>query len=83
MWHRFIENELRSTLSYPNETSKECIQFLNKCTRRRGRSRMEVGVTPVYLIYAYHVFDSRRWPDVLGYSINKSDIHDIAEILMK
>jgi hypothetical protein len=27
---RFIENVLRSTLSYPNETSKECIQFLNK-----------------------------------------------------
>ena len=26
-----IENVLRSTLSYPNETSKECIQFLNKC----------------------------------------------------
>ena len=26
---RFIENVLRSTLSYPNETSKECIQFLN------------------------------------------------------
>jgi hypothetical protein len=25
---RFIENVLRSTLSYPNETSKECIQFL-------------------------------------------------------
>ena len=24
----FIENVLRSTLSYPNETSKECIQFL-------------------------------------------------------
>jgi hypothetical protein len=29
---RFIENLLRSTLAYPNETSKECIQFLNiKC----------------------------------------------------
>ena len=27
---RFIENVLRSTLSYANETSKECIQFLNK-----------------------------------------------------
>jgi hypothetical protein len=27
---RFIENVLRSTLSYPNETSKECIQFLIK-----------------------------------------------------
>ena len=27
---RFIENVLRSTLSYPNETSKECIQFLSK-----------------------------------------------------
>ena len=26
---RFIENVLRSTLSYPNETSKECIKFLN------------------------------------------------------
>ena len=26
----FIENVLRSTLSYPNETSKECIQFLIK-----------------------------------------------------
>ena len=26
----FIENVLRSTLSYPNETSKECIQFLNE-----------------------------------------------------
>ena len=25
---RFIQNVLRSTLSYPNETSKECIQFL-------------------------------------------------------
>jgi hypothetical protein len=27
---RFIENVFRSTLSYPNETSKECIQFLSK-----------------------------------------------------
>jgi hypothetical protein len=26
---RFIENVLQSTLSYPNKTSKECIQFLN------------------------------------------------------
>jgi hypothetical protein len=26
----FIENVLRSMLSYPNATSKECIQFLNK-----------------------------------------------------
>jgi hypothetical protein len=25
---RHVENEVRSTLSYPNETSKECIQFL-------------------------------------------------------
>jgi len=25
---RYVENVLRSTLSYPNETSKECIQFL-------------------------------------------------------
>jgi hypothetical protein len=24
------EDALRSTLSYPNESSKECIQFLNK-----------------------------------------------------
>ena len=23
-----VENVVRSTLSYPNETSKECIQFL-------------------------------------------------------
>jgi hypothetical protein len=30
---RFIENVLRSTLSYPNETSKECIQFLNNRTK--------------------------------------------------
>ena len=28
---RFIENVLQSMLSYPNETSKECIQFLNNC----------------------------------------------------
>ena len=27
--HEFIENVLRSTISYPNETLKECIQFLN------------------------------------------------------
>ena len=27
---RFIENVLQSTLSYRNETSKECIQFLNE-----------------------------------------------------
>ena len=26
----FWRNVLRSTLSYPNETSKECIQFLNE-----------------------------------------------------
>ena len=26
----FIENVLRSTLSYPNETSKKCIQFLSE-----------------------------------------------------
>jgi ribosomal protein L13 len=24
-----VENVVRSMLSYPNETSKECIQFLN------------------------------------------------------
>ena len=24
-----VENVVRSTLSYPNETSKECIQFYN------------------------------------------------------
>ena len=30
----FIENVLRSTLSYPNETSKECIQFLSKTEHR-------------------------------------------------
>jgi hypothetical protein len=34
---RFIENVLRSTLSYPNETSKECIQFLGpSCSCRNG-----------------------------------------------
>ena len=27
-----VENVVRSTLSYPNETSKECIQFLNEST---------------------------------------------------
>ena len=27
---RFIENVIGSTLSYPNETSKECIHFLNE-----------------------------------------------------
>jgi hypothetical protein len=32
---RFIENVLRSMLSYPNETSKECIQFLNKITTEK------------------------------------------------
>ena len=31
---RFIKNLLRSTLSYPNETSKECFQFLNKTQTR-------------------------------------------------
>ena len=30
---RFIKNVLRSTLSYPNETSKEYIQFLNTTTK--------------------------------------------------
>ena len=30
-----VENEVRSTLSYPNETSKECIQFLS--IRRKTR----------------------------------------------
>ena len=29
----FIENVLRSMLSYRNETSKECIQFLNMITK--------------------------------------------------
>ena len=28
---RFIENVLWSMLAYLNETSKECIQFLNVC----------------------------------------------------
>jgi hypothetical protein len=28
-----VENVVRSTLSYPNETSKECIQFLNIALR--------------------------------------------------
>ena len=32
----FIENVLQSTLSYPNETSKECIQFLNKYDCRKS-----------------------------------------------
>jgi hypothetical protein len=34
---RFIENVLRSTLSYPNETSKECIQFLDKPHDRKKK----------------------------------------------
>jgi hypothetical protein len=32
---RFIKNVLRSTLSYPNETSKECIQFLKDLSQLR------------------------------------------------
>ena len=35
---RFIENVLRSTLSCPNETSKECIQFLNKTCLKKLRA---------------------------------------------
>ena len=35
---RFIENAFQSMLSYPNETSKECIQFLiESSTPRHGR----------------------------------------------
>jgi hypothetical protein len=34
---RFIENVLRSTLSHPNETSKECIQFLNEARNHSPR----------------------------------------------
>jgi len=40
---RFIENVLRSTLSYPNETSKECIQFLKR--------KMTKGQTTIYKLH--------------------------------
>jgi hypothetical protein len=60
---RYRENILRSTLSYPNETSKECIQFLNKQldiyiykydSGRLGRDRMVFGFTTTYASIAYH-----------------------------
>jgi hypothetical protein len=42
---RYIENVLRSTLSYPNESSKECIQFLNErrplCKDLKGNNSCE------------------------------------------
>jgi hypothetical protein len=38
---RFIENVLRSTLSYPNETSKECIQFLNNIKKKKIANTLE------------------------------------------
>jgi hypothetical protein len=38
-----VENVVRSTLSYPNENSKECIQFFN--TNQRF-SRVSIMQTP-------------------------------------
>jgi hypothetical protein len=43
---RFIANVLRSTLSYPNETSKECIQFLNE--NRRTNDQLIPEMCHVY-----------------------------------
>ena len=40
------ENVLRSTLSYPNETSKECIQFLNE--NRRTNDQLIPEMCHVY-----------------------------------
>jgi hypothetical protein len=56
------EDVFRSTLSYPNETSKECIQFLNKVcistmnyvssnpTGGRGDINTKHHLVPIYLI---------------------------------
>ena len=40
--HGFIENVLRSTLSYPNETSKECIQFLNESSLPKKKKKTQL-----------------------------------------
>ena len=50
---RFIENVLRSTLSYPNETATECIQFLNIFEEN-------------FTIHLYFVLESEKaWCNVL------------------
>ena len=46
------ENVLRSTLSYTNETSKECIQFLNNAIRKL------IPLTHIYMIANSHWLDS-------------------------
>ena len=46
----FIENVLRSTLSYPNKTSKECIQFLNESTGNKIPTHGEVYSIQHYVI---------------------------------
>ena len=46
---RFIENILRSTLSYPNETLQECIKFLNKLVSVDKKSITIITIRHVYL----------------------------------
>jgi hypothetical protein len=58
-----FENIPRSTLSYPNETSKECIQFLNISIYVTpvfifGCSKLPVVVTMVYVFKLACYFES-------------------------
>ena len=135
-----IENILRSTLSYPNETSKEYFQFLNKILHltevnfrkthfiecfifkllipgnlcnfiyirdRRGHDRMVVGFTTTYALTTMCLSPLMLWVRItirarcttlcdnvcqwlatgLWFSpvssTNKTDRHDITEILLK
>ena len=57
----FIENVLRSTLSYPNETSKECIQFLIKTSIKNTSLHNFISIGLVisidyrYMSYTYFI----------------------------
>ena len=80
---RFIENVLRSTLSYPNETSKECIQFLNKWKQKPmtalGQEHKSVaGLNPLICWYlrshANKTEVSKQWNICTHFHINICNI---------
>ena len=56
---RFIENVLRSTLSYPNATSNECIQFLNKIFSFQN-DRLQIEMSAIFETRIYHQNNNRQ-----------------------
>ena len=61
-----IENVLRSTLSYPNETSKECIQFLNE----RWATQAQLSAEPLVNVGYKYLFCSDIGVEIVMYGLD-------------